>query len=66
MKLCDRFLFRKLKHLLREDQFWGTRGGYTRRSAGDEESQRRRALRPTQEAPGHCHDVIAVGGDYVY
>ncbi|QQP49304.1 Transposase, partial [Caligus rogercresseyi] len=37
LNLCDRFLFRKLKHLLREDEF-GARGGYTRRSAGDEEA----------------------------
>ncbi|QQP35139.1 Uncharacterized protein FKW44_023284 [Caligus rogercresseyi] len=55
LNLCDRFLFRKLKHLLREDEFGGTRRLHSPR-----------AVRPTQEAPGHCHDVIAVGGDYVY
>ncbi|QQP42349.1 Uncharacterized protein FKW44_016975 [Caligus rogercresseyi] len=58
LNLCDRFLFRKLKHLLREDEF----GGHEEATL----AVQRTALRPTQEAPGAYHDVIAVGGDYVY
>ncbi|QQP41003.1 Uncharacterized protein FKW44_015247 [Caligus rogercresseyi] len=56
----------KLKHLLREDEF----GGHEevrlavqramRRVSEDELYDQLRKLR------GHCHDVIAVGGDYVY
>ncbi|QQP32993.1 Uncharacterized protein FKW44_024202, partial [Caligus rogercresseyi] len=38
LNLCDRFLFRKLKHRS-GGRVWGPRGGYTRRSAGDEEGQ---------------------------
>ncbi|QQP57529.1 Uncharacterized protein FKW44_002547 [Caligus rogercresseyi] len=55
-----------LKHLLREDEF-----------GGDEEATLgvQRAMRMASEDElydqlrklwGHCHDVIAVGGDYVY
>ncbi|QQP51711.1 Transposase [Caligus rogercresseyi] len=55
LNLCDRFLFRKLKHLLQEDEF-----------GGHEEATLATRLRPTQEAPGTLHDVIAVRGNYVY
>ncbi|QQP52508.1 Uncharacterized protein FKW44_004682 [Caligus rogercresseyi] len=66
LSLCDRFLFWKLKHLLREDEF----GGHEEATLAVQRAMRRvsedvlhdqlRKLR------GHCHDVIAVGGDYVY
>ncbi|QQP52518.1 Uncharacterized protein FKW44_004693, partial [Caligus rogercresseyi] len=64
--LCDRFLFWKLKHLLREDEFGGHEEATLavqwamRRVSEDELYDQLRKLR------GHCHDVIAVGGDYVY
>ncbi|QQP37615.1 Uncharacterized protein FKW44_017937 [Caligus rogercresseyi] len=66
LNLCDRFLFRKLKHLLRKDEFGGHEEATlavqwaTRRVSEDELYDKLRKLR------GHCHDVIAVGGDYVY
>ncbi|QQP52164.1 Uncharacterized protein FKW44_004213 [Caligus rogercresseyi] len=66
LNLCDRFLFRKLKHLLREDEFGGHEEATLavqramRRVSEDELYDQLRKLR------GHCHDVIAVGGDYVY
>ncbi|QQP54273.1 Uncharacterized protein FKW44_007051 [Caligus rogercresseyi] len=66
LNLCDRFLLQKLKHLLREDEF-GSHEEATlavqramRRVSEDELYDQLRKLR------GHCHDVIAVGGDYVY
>ncbi|QQP34820.1 Uncharacterized protein FKW44_022845 [Caligus rogercresseyi] len=66
LNLCDRFLFQKLKHLHREDEF-GVHKEATlavqwvmRRVSEDELYDQLRKLR------GHCHDVIAVGGDYVY
>ncbi|QQP54386.1 Transposase [Caligus rogercresseyi] len=66
LNLCDRFLFRKLKHLLREDEF-GDHEEPTiavqramRRVSEDELYDQLRKLR------GHCNDVNAVGGDYVY
>ncbi|QQP50256.1 Uncharacterized protein FKW44_011199 [Caligus rogercresseyi] len=60
------FLFRKLKHLLREDEFGGHEEATLavqramRRVSEDELYDQLRKLR------GHCHDVIAVGGEYVY
>ncbi|QQP50298.1 Uncharacterized protein FKW44_011254, partial [Caligus rogercresseyi] len=66
LNLCGRFLFRKLKHLLREDEFGGHEEATLavqramRRVSEDELYDQLRKLR------GHCHDVIAVGGDYVY
>ncbi|QQP57880.1 Uncharacterized protein FKW44_003021, partial [Caligus rogercresseyi] len=66
LNLCDRFLLRKLKHLLREDEF----GGHEEATLAVQ-----RAMRRVSEAElydqlrklrGHCHDVIAVGEDYVY
>ncbi|QQP53095.1 Uncharacterized protein FKW44_005443 [Caligus rogercresseyi] len=66
LNLCDRFLFRKLKHLLREDEFGGHEEATLavqramRRVSEDELYDQLRKLR------GHCHDIIAVGGDYVY
>ncbi|QQP51868.1 Uncharacterized protein FKW44_013339, partial [Caligus rogercresseyi] len=66
LNLCDRFLFRKLKHLLREDEFGGHEEATLAvqrammRVSEDELYDQLRKLR------GHCHDVIAVGGDYVY
>ncbi|QQP56895.1 Uncharacterized protein FKW44_001720 [Caligus rogercresseyi] len=66
LNLCDRFLFRKLKHLLREDEFGGheeatlTVQRAMRRVSEDELYDQLRKLR------GHCHDVIAVGRDFVY
>ncbi|QQP34906.1 Uncharacterized protein FKW44_022954 [Caligus rogercresseyi] len=66
LNLCDRFLFRKLKLLLREDEF-GDHEEATlavqramRRVSEDELNDQLRKLQ------GHCYDVIAVGGDYVY
>ncbi|QQP50672.1 Uncharacterized protein FKW44_011762, partial [Caligus rogercresseyi] len=62
----ERFLFRKLKHLLREDEFGGHEEATLaiqremRRVSEDDLYDKLRKLR------GHCHDVIAVGGDYVY
>ncbi|QQP50129.1 Uncharacterized protein FKW44_011029 [Caligus rogercresseyi] len=66
LNLCDRFLFWKLKHLLREDEFGGHKEATIavqramRRVSEDELYDQLRKLR------GHCHNVIAVGGDYVY
>ncbi|QQP39942.1 Uncharacterized protein FKW44_013820, partial [Caligus rogercresseyi] len=63
---CDRFLFQKLKHLLREDEFGGHEEATLavqramRRVSEDELYDQLRKLR------GHRHDVIAVGGYYVY
>ncbi|QQP36318.1 Uncharacterized protein FKW44_021372, partial [Caligus rogercresseyi] len=56
LNLCDRFLFRKLNHLLK------TSLEATRRlhSPEDELYDQLRKLR------GHCRDVIVTGGDYVY
>ncbi|QQP50175.1 Uncharacterized protein FKW44_011088 [Caligus rogercresseyi] len=54
LNLCDRFLFRKVKHLLREDEF----GGHEEATLALYDQLRK--------LWGHCHDVIAVGGDYVY
>ncbi|QQP39004.1 Uncharacterized protein FKW44_019751, partial [Caligus rogercresseyi] len=60
LNLCDRFLFRKLKHLLREDEFGGHEEAtlavqrMMRRVSEDELYDQLRKLR------GHCHDVIAV------
>ncbi|QQP48846.1 Uncharacterized protein FKW44_009287 [Caligus rogercresseyi] len=57
---------RKLKHLLWEDEFGGHEEATLavqramRRFSEDELYDQLRKLR------GHCHDVIAVGGDYVY
>ncbi|QQP42458.1 Uncharacterized protein FKW44_017132 [Caligus rogercresseyi] len=66
LNLCDRFLVRKLKHLLREDEF----GGHEEATLAVQRAMRRVSedelfdqLRKLRE---HCHDVIAVGGDYVY
>ncbi|QQP53517.1 Uncharacterized protein FKW44_006023, partial [Caligus rogercresseyi] len=62
LNLCDRFLFWKLKHLLREDEFGGHEEATLavqramRRVSKDELYDQLRKLR------GHCHDVIAVGG----
>ncbi|QQP54754.1 Uncharacterized protein FKW44_007689 [Caligus rogercresseyi] len=62
----DLNLFRKLKHLLREDEFGGHEEATLavqramRRVSEDELYDQLRKLR------GHCHDVIAVGGNYVY
>ncbi|QQP55731.1 Uncharacterized protein FKW44_000166 [Caligus rogercresseyi] len=66
LNLRDRFLFLKLKHLLREDEFGGheeatlTVQRAMRRVSEDELYDLLRKLR------GHCRDVIAVGEDYVY
>ncbi|QQP51041.1 Uncharacterized protein FKW44_012247 [Caligus rogercresseyi] len=66
LNLCESFLFRKLKHLLWEDEFGGHEEATLavqramRRVSKDELYDQFRKLR------GHCHDVIAVGGDYVY
>ncbi|QQP41184.1 Hypothetical protein FKW44_015470, partial [Caligus rogercresseyi] len=49
-----------------EASLGGAHGGYTRRSGERGGGSVKTSLRPTQEAPGHCPDVIAVGGDYVY
>ncbi|QQP42237.1 Uncharacterized protein FKW44_016838 [Caligus rogercresseyi] len=66
LNLCDRFLLRKLKHLLREDEFGGheeatlTVQRAMRRVSKDELNDHLRKLR------GHYHYVIVVEGDYVY
>ncbi|QQP52257.1 Uncharacterized protein FKW44_004354 [Caligus rogercresseyi] len=66
LNLWGRFVFRKLKHLLWEDEFGGHEEATLavqramRRVSEDELYDQLRKLR------GHCHDVIAVGGDYVY
>ncbi|QQP56305.1 Transposase [Caligus rogercresseyi] len=44
---------------------WEPRGGYTRRSAGDERVSEDELYDQLRKLRGHCHDVIAVGGDYV-
>ncbi|QQP57813.1 Transposase [Caligus rogercresseyi] len=66
LNLCDRFLFRKLNHLLPEDEFEGHEEATLavqqamRRVSEDELYDQLKKFRE------HCHDVIAVGGDYVY
>ena len=66
LNLCDRYLFRKLKYLLRNDEFRGHEEATAavqramKRVSEDELFDQLRKLRD------HCHDVIAVGGDYVY
>ena len=66
LNLCDRFLFRKLKHLLRDDLF---------RTHEDAISAVQRAMKMIDENElfdqlkklrEHCKDVIAAGGDYIY
>ncbi|QQP49749.1 Uncharacterized protein FKW44_010518 [Caligus rogercresseyi] len=60
LNLCDRSLFRKLKHLLLEDEFGGHEEATLavhramRRVSEDELYDQLRKLR------GHCRDVIAV------
>ncbi|QQP53344.1 Uncharacterized protein FKW44_005798 [Caligus rogercresseyi] len=66
LNLCDRFLFRKLKRLLREDDFGVHEelhlpfSGAMRRVSEDQLYGQLKKLR------GHCHEAIAVGGDYLY
>ncbi|QQP52816.1 Uncharacterized protein FKW44_005078, partial [Caligus rogercresseyi] len=66
LNLCDRFMFRKLKHLLREDEF----GGHEEATLAVQRSMRRvsedELYDQLRKLRGHCHDAIAVGGDYVY
>ena len=66
LNLCDRFLFRKLKHLLRDDLF---------RSHEEVTSAVQRAMKMIDENElfdqlkklrEHCKDVIAARGDYIY
>ncbi|QQP40785.1 Uncharacterized protein FKW44_014944 [Caligus rogercresseyi] len=55
-----------LKHLLREDEF----GGYEEATLAVQRVMRRvsevELYDQLRKLRGHCHDVIAVGGDYVY
>ncbi|QQP52228.1 Uncharacterized protein FKW44_004316, partial [Caligus rogercresseyi] len=66
LNFCDRFLFRKLKHLLWEDEF----GGHEEATLAVERAMRRvsedELYEQLRKLRGHCHDVIAAGGDYVY
>ncbi|QQP37652.1 Transposase [Caligus rogercresseyi] len=66
LNLCDRLLFRKLKHLLREDEF----GGHEEATLAVQRAMKRvsedELYDQLRKLQGHCHDVIAVGGDYVY
>ncbi|QQP55784.1 Uncharacterized protein FKW44_000230, partial [Caligus rogercresseyi] len=66
LNLCDRFLFQKLKHLLREDEF----GGHEEATLAFQRAMRRvsedKLYDQLRKLRGHCHDVIAVGEDYVY
>ncbi|QQP55213.1 Transposase [Caligus rogercresseyi] len=62
LNLCDRFLFRKLKHLLREDEF----RGHEEATLAVQRAMRRVSEDQLRKLRGHSHDVIAVGGDYVY
>ena len=66
LNLCDRFLFRKLKHLLRDDLF---------RTHEEATSAVQRAMKMIDENElfdqlkklrEHCKDVITAGGDYIY
>ncbi|QQP39273.1 Uncharacterized protein FKW44_020100 [Caligus rogercresseyi] len=63
--LCDRFLFRKLKHLLRKDEFGGKECALAVQRAMMRVSEVE-LYDQLRKVRGHCHDVIAVGGDYVY
>nr|XP_040574639.1 histone-lysine N-methyltransferase SETMAR-like [Lepeophtheirus salmonis] len=66
LNICDQFLFRKLKHLLRNDEFEGHEEATTavqralKRVSEDELFDQLKKLRE------HCHDVIAAGGDYIF
>ncbi|QQP38541.1 Uncharacterized protein FKW44_019137 [Caligus rogercresseyi] len=66
LNLFDRFLFRKLKHNLREDEF----GGHEEATLAVQRAMRRvseyELYDQLRKLRGHRHDVIAVGGDYVY
>ncbi|QQP50108.1 Transposase [Caligus rogercresseyi] len=59
LNLCDRFLFRK-------DEF----GGHEEATLAVQRAMRRvsedKLYDQLRKLRGHCHDVIAVGGDYVY
>ena len=66
LNLCDRFLFRKLKHLLRDELF---------RTHEEATSAIQRAMKMIEENElfgqlkklrEHCKDVITAGGDYIY
>ncbi|QQP57477.1 Uncharacterized protein FKW44_002485, partial [Caligus rogercresseyi] len=59
LNLCDRFLFRKTSVGGHEEATLAVQR-VMRRVSEDELYDHLRKLR------GHCHDVIAVGGDYVY
>ncbi|QQP38768.1 Uncharacterized protein FKW44_019444 [Caligus rogercresseyi] len=66
LNLCDMFRFRKLKHLLREDEF----GGHEEATLAVQRAMKRvsedELYNQLRKLQGHCHVVIAVGGDFVY
>ena len=66
LNLCDRFLFRKLKHLLRNEDF----GGHEEATAAVQWAMGRvsedELFDQLKKLRDHCHEVIQAGGDYVF
>ena len=64
LNLCDRFLFRKLKHLLRNEEF----NDYEDLTEGVQRAMKSvpedELFEQFKKLKDHCHDVIAAGGDY--